>query len=183
MPKPPRIATADFDGSLFPKHTRGRARARPTVPSEHEEQCALVRWASIEAARPRRRDGPDLSPLRCLFAIPNGGHRHKGTAARMAREGVRAGVPDLCLPFVAASPDGGTYGALWIELKRQRKTGVPTGRLSEQQRWWRGVLLDAGHAHAVCYGFDEGRAALLDYLDGRLVTLDPLIDLDDTGAA
>ena len=163
--------TADL--TLFP--ARSKATPRKTVPTEHAEQVALVRWAALQAKR--------YPALATLFAIPNGGHRHKGTAVRMAAEGVRAGVPDLCLPFVAARPDGDVYGALWIELKRQRKRGVPTGRLSESQRWWRSALIDAGHAHAVCYGFDEARAALLDYLDGRLVTLDPLIDLDDTGAA
>lgn len=123
--------------------------------SEHDEQAAFVRWAALSAGR--------LPALRLLFAVPNGGHRRKSVAGRMKAEGVRAGVPDLCLPALLPGPDGVTYGALWIEMKTQ------TGTLSAAQLGWARALVSAGHAWAMCRGFDEAREAVLTYLDGRHV--------------
>ena len=71
------------------------ARARN---SEHAEQVALFKWAEFAAAR-----WPELT---LMHAIPNGGHRNKITAARLKAEGVRAGVPDICLPVAR----GGWHG-------------------------------------------------------------------------
>lgn len=50
--------------------------------------------------------------LALLHHIPNGGARSKATAGRLKAEGVKAGIPDICLPV----PKNG-YGALYIELK------------------------------------------------------------------
>ena len=78
--------------------------------SESAEQSALFAWASqVSFSYPA---------LRLLYAIPNGGARNKITAAILKREGVRAGVPDICLPVPS-----GAYHALYIELKR---TAQPT---------------------------------------------------------
>src|SRR5262245_46077094 len=72
--------------------------------SEHVEQVALFKWAARNQGR---------EPLLCLlFAIPNGGKRDKVTAARLKAEGVKAGVPDICLPVARM----GYYG-FWIEMK------------------------------------------------------------------
>ena len=64
---------------------RGQRRTRRD--GEHVEQAALFRWAEFARAR--------LPELTLLHAIPNGGHRHKATAARLKAEGVKRGVPDL----------------------------------------------------------------------------------------
>lgn len=90
------------------------------VPTEAQEQVTLFSWAAVQA----------IPELALLYHIPNGGSRHKAEAARLRAEGVRAGVPDLCLPV----PRGGFHG-LYIELKRLRG-----GRLSEQQRAWLDAL-------------------------------------------
>ena len=58
--------------------------------SEHEEQAAIFRWAEIMAKR-----APELD---LLFCIPNGGHRDIRVAARLKKEGVRAGVPTCVSP-------------------------------------------------------------------------------------
>ena len=65
---------------------------------EAEHQAALFRWASLVSLR--------LPELRLLFAVPNGGHRHRAVAARLKDEGVKAGVPDLFLPV----PRGAFHG-------------------------------------------------------------------------
>lgn len=118
--------------------------------SESQEQAALVSWW--------RMAGPTLAPNAVLAAIPNGGARDAATGARMKREGVVAGMPDLLL----ACARSGRHG-LFVELKR-RKGGV----LSQAQRDLFPLLEAQGYAVAVCRGFDEARQAVEDYLAGKL---------------
>jgi hypothetical protein len=82
----------------------------------------------------------------------------------MKRMGAKKGVPDLCLPVTRPASGDATrerYGALWIEMKAEG------GRMRRAQRWWRERLRRAGHAHTVCRGWREGRAAIESYLDGE----------------
>src|SRR5512144_229149 len=82
--------------------------------NEHSEQTTIVSWA---------RRWEHLYPeLRLLFAIPNGaalsGHtdrrsrRVRPQASKLKAEGLRPGVPDLCLPVRRQ----GSHGML-IDLK------------------------------------------------------------------
>lgn len=59
--------------------------------SEAQEQCKLIKWADKCV---QMKIHPELS---MLYAVPNGGRRDKAEAAHLKRQGVRAGVPDLCL--------------------------------------------------------------------------------------
>ena len=115
--------------------------------SEHKEQVALFRWAEFAAAR--------RPELRLLHAIPNGGHRHKAVAARMKAEGVRRGVPDICLP-VARGP----YHGLYIEMKTRR------GRTSADQERWIAALRAQGYRAEVCRDWSEAREAIEQHLNG-----------------
>jgi len=143
-----------------PTMTAAEYRARHDT-SERAEQEALAKWAAAsEGERPA---------LRLLFHVPNGGNRTARAGARMKRMGAKAGVPDLCLPVPRPAPDGAavaSYGALWIEMK------AGGGRMRERQRWWRDSLRQAGHAHAVCHGWEEARDVLLAYLDGGFAPAD-----------
>ena len=47
-----------------------------------------------------------------IFAIPNGGKRNAKEAYFMKRTGVKAGVPDLCVPVAKKG-----YHGLYIEMK------------------------------------------------------------------
>jgi hypothetical protein len=116
------------------------------VPTEDEEQAALFQWAIL-----REQYIPEL---RLLFAIPNGGYRHPATAARMARTGVRAGVPDMLLPVAREGWNG-----LFIELKR-RKGGV----VSVNQKEWIRRLAEQGYKVAVCKGWEEAKDEIEGYL-------------------
>ena len=80
--------------------------------SEHDEQAALFEWATWHTSQ-----CPELG---LLFAIPNGGHRHPVVAARLKAEGVRAGVPDICLPVARKG-----YHGLFVELKFGRNKPTP----------------------------------------------------------
>jgi VRR-NUC domain len=124
---------------------RRRAVARD---GEHADQAALMRWAVFARAR--------LPELALLYAIPNGGHRHKATAARLKAEGVKRGVPDVCLPVARSGAHG-----LYIELKTER------GRPTPEQLGWIRALRRQGYAASVCRGWEQARLTIEDYLVGR----------------
>lgn len=60
------------------------------VPTEAQEQMTLFSWAAMQSGK--------YPELNLLYHVPNGGSRHKAEAGRLRAEGVKAGVPDLCLP-------------------------------------------------------------------------------------
>lgn len=119
-----------------------------TKRAEHTIQCAFFEWAGYAKA-----EHPEL---KLLFAIPNGGHRYKAVAGKIKAEGVKRGVPDVCLPV----PRGG-YNALWIEFK------TPTGRLTEVQQGWRQRLEQCGGCYHVCRSAGEAIDRVRAYLGGE----------------
>lgn len=121
---------------------------------EHREQKSLFKWASFAA-----HEHPELE---LIFAIPNGGDRNKTVAAKLKAEGVRAGVPDICLPV----PRNGHH-ALYIEMKRPADPvrGIRKGAVRSEQRVWIGRLRDAGNHVVVAYGWDAAKDAILNYLE------------------
>lgn len=113
------------------------------VPTEAEEQIALFEWATLQSGR--------FPELALLYHVPNGGSRNKIEAARLRAQGVKSGVPDLCLPVARGANHG-----LYIELKRQRG-----GRISEERI---DGLLKQGYAAAICKGWQEAASVIIDYL-------------------
>ena len=116
-------------------------------PSESQEQCAFFDWC--------KRHSKEYRGLEKIYAIPNGGERDKANGHRMKLEGLRAGVPDMCLPVAC-----GRYHSLYIEMKV--RSG---GRISEKQQTWIAALREEGHKVAVCKGFKDARAVVMDYYD------------------
>ena len=112
---------------------------------ESQEQQALFDWAEYARAK-----HPELD---LLYNIPNGGKRDKLEAVRLKREGVKAGVPDLCLPVAR-----GGYHGLYIELKAGKNTASPL------QRQWIAALSREGYAAAVCTGWEQAAEVIGDYL-------------------
>jgi len=135
--------------------------------TEHGHQAAIFQWIVIEGK-------PNVSDLLgLLFAIPNGGDRKQSVAASLKAEGVKSGVPDLCLP-VARHRGGGDAGAqpyhgLWIELKRPGLEGRVHGGRSDKQVQWHKDLLDQGYAVVTAYGWQAACWCLKLYLDSKLV--------------
>lgn len=125
-----------------------RAVLARAVPTEHEEQCAVIAWAALLELR--------YPALKLLMAIPNGGHRHKAVAGKLRAEGVRRGVPDLFLP-VPSQYDAG----LWIELKR---VNAPPSAVSPEQHEWHVLLRDQGYRVVVCRGAASAIEAITHYL-------------------
>ena len=113
--------------------------------SEHDEQVKLFQWARMSEGR-----WPELA---LLFAIPNGGKRHIAVARKLKAEGVKAGVPDICLP-VARGP----WHALYIELKHK------DNKATEGQNWWVWALANEGNRAEVAYEFEGAKALIEEYL-------------------
>lgn len=111
--------------------------------NEHQEQVAVINWFRLQHRQ----------YASYLFAIPNGGVRNIGTAVKLKKEGVLAGVPDLFLMI----PMNGYHG-LWIEMK------VKGGRVSDSQKEFIGAATLMGYPAVVCYGFDEAKNAINNYL-------------------
>lgn len=119
---------------------------KANIATEAQEQTALFDWARWASGK-----HPELN---LLFHIPNGGSRNEIEAHNLRLQGVRPGVPDICLP-VPRLP----YHGLFIELKRRQG-----GRTSEEQRAWIYCLNKNGYRAVVCKGWDETRAEIERYL-------------------
>jgi len=121
----------------------------PYLPTEHEEQAALFEWAEIVRFR--------YPELWGLAAVPNGGARHKKTGRELKAEGVKAGFPDVILP---AARQG--YHGLFIEMKRRKHSTI-----GPEQKLWKDYLERQGYRHEFCYGWEEARDVILEYLEGK----------------
>lgn len=119
---------------------------RPNCPTEEQEQRMVMQWAAMaEGKHPE---------LRMLHHIPNGGARSARTGAMLKAQGVKKGVPDLCLPVPC-----GVYHGLYIELKR-----VIGGHVSAEQAEMLNALAAYGYKARICRGAEEAINTIRDYL-------------------
>jgi hypothetical protein len=93
-------------------------------------------------------------PNLVFFAVPNGSKRDPITAARLKREGVMPGIPDL---FIAAPGANGRLG-LFIEMKTEK------GRPTKAQKTMLNALRSAGYEALVAYGYEHAKKILHSYL-------------------
>ncbi|MGA9851859.1 MAG: hypothetical protein WBR15_02890 [Gammaproteobacteria bacterium] len=129
---------------------------------EDAEQKALMGWARITPLR-----GSDVIAHATLsdylIAYPNGGKRLYTEAARMAGLGVKKGVVDLFLPLARHG-----FHGLWIEMKKPihafPSRSAARDAVTDEQESWICKMEKAGHAAAPCYGWDEARTLLEEYL-------------------
>ena len=89
-----------------------------------------------------------------MFHIPNGGSRNKIEAHNLKKQGVKAGVPDICLPVPR-----GKYHGLYIELKYGKNK--PTAA----QLCWLNNLNMQGYAVAICWGWEKAKDVIIAYLN------------------
>ncbi len=127
---------------------QGDTNSKAPQPTESEDQQRLFTWAAFCAGK--------YPELELLHHIPNGGKRSKGEAGRFRAEGVKAGVPDLCLPVARSG-----FHGLYIEMKKQG------GKVSQEQARWLNSLDKQGYLTAVCYGWEAAAGVIKDYLDGK----------------
>jgi len=122
--------------------------------TEAEHQILVMCWAKKISLAGR-------AELDLLFHIPNGGSRSKREGAMFKAMGVKAGVPDLCLPVPR-----GEFNNLWIEMK------VEDGSTSEAQEQWHRSLESHGGYVVVAYGWKNAIAAICGYLGGAWPEID-----------
>jgi len=118
---------------------------------EHQEQAALIHWVHLNlAVEPR---------LKTLYAIPNGGWRAPSTRMKLMAEGVKEGVPDLCLPLSSRQTIcGPEWGSLYIEMKAKNRYQ------SIAQRQFVMDCADHGPVFVVCHSWIEAAHVLVQYL-------------------
>ena len=97
---------------------------------EHQVQKAIAQYLDMRKV--------------CWFAVPNGGQRNKIVAAKLKAEGVKSGVPDICI--VAG---GGM--AYFLEVKKPKTADSGKGLLSKPQKEFIAKIEEAGGEVAVVY--------------------------------
>lgn len=116
--------------------------------SEADEQAAVVEY--LEYTR---------LPF---YHIPNERKCSPQAGARLKKQGVKPGVPDLCIPVAR-----GGYHALYIEMKTKG------GRVTENQKEWLNKLREHGNFAVVCYGADSAIELISKYLSEQVRIVTP----------
>ena len=115
--------------------------------TEHTEQVAVIQWFRLQ------------HPKLIMFSIPNGAHLAGDARLRAIKmnnlkaSGLVPGVSDLFL----MCPKSGWHG-LFIEMK------IKGGKVSDSQKEFMGLATLMGYQAVVCYGFDEAKDAITEYL-------------------
>ena len=117
------------------------------VRNEHDLQVSIIDRIKLYE--------PQYPELTLLHAIPNGGQRHKAIAVKLKAEGVKAGVPDLCLPVAR----NGFHG-FYRELKTK------TGTMRASQKMWLRALEKNGYSVGVCRDVDQAVIEIVSYVRG-----------------
>lgn len=120
------------------------------TPSESDEQINLFTWAQYSIGA-----HPELD---LMYHIPNGGKRDLSTAKKLKAEGVKSGVPDVCLPIAR-----GGFHSLYIEMKAGRN------KATESQSKWIEALNANGNLAVVCYGWVDASNVIRKYLNGGII--------------
>lgn len=127
------------------------------VPSEREEQTALVAWLLKEY------------PQLVFFSVPNEGKRTDFMKFHMKQTGLLSGVPDLILLFDEP---------LFVEMKRTKG-----GSLSDNQKQVIAWIRAAGYSVVVCRGFAEAKqeiqAFALQHSNGPVLRAAPCPELNE----
>lgn len=140
------------------------AMLRPAqlAESNKEDGHQMALFAEI-AIRIKEKRLPAF--MRFAYAVPNGGLRGdtRETAlrrgAKLKATGVKAGVPDICVPIPQLS-----YHGLYIELKRPKTDSNRQGRESKEQEEYKEFLISAGYKVEVCVGWEAAIEAIDNYL-------------------
>ena len=112
------------------------------TPTEAQETEWLFQWAALSCGK-----HPEL---KLMYHIPNEGKRSPTAAAKLKAQGLKTGVPDICLPVAR-----GGFHALYIEMKR-----TSGGKVSADQKRWIEKLTEAGNGY-------EGTKGSSDYNYGE----------------
>lgn len=93
-------------------------------------------------------------PTKLIYSIPNGANKSIAARMKFKREGLLAGVPDLCIPEPTSKHHG-----LYIEMKDGYN------KPSNEQKALMAALIFRGYACVVCYSLDEFMTIIKDYFN------------------
>ena len=117
----------------------------PIPPKEDEEQREFAQWCDAKGL---------------LWAhIPNERKASVAVLGELTRQGLKKGFPDNFI----AEPNK-KYHGLFIELKRAKKR---LSKISAEQKAWIKDLSEKGYKAVVCYGAEEAKRVVLEYLGGK----------------
>lgn len=108
---------------------------------EGQLQSECVKWFRLQY------------PKLIIFAIANGGSRNVIEATNLKRQGVLAGIPDLCIPIASNG-----YNTLYIEMKYGK------GKTTATQEEMIDKLSGLGNKCEVVWDFDEFKQVIRNYL-------------------
>lgn len=92
-----------------------------------------------------------------MYHIPNEGKRSAAYGARLKAEGLRPGVPDICLPVAR-----GKHHGMYVEMK------VDKNKVTPEQDMYMVGLAKQGYYVAVCYGWQQASQMITKYLEGKM---------------
>ena len=115
------------------------------TPREDEEQKEFAAWL-------------DETGL-LWYHTPNERRASVTELVNLTAQGMKKGVPDNFI----AEPRG-KYHGLYIELKRSKKS---LSRKSPEQRAWIESLNEKGYKAVFCYGAEEAKRVVLEYIKGE----------------
>ena len=131
---------------------RSRMTRKFLIPTENQEQRALVKWLSLH---------PVLKDY--FYKNNNEGKRTEAQTWNLKLMGLRPGVSDLLIPYPSRT---GLYAGLWLEVKRNMNY-PPSARKSEtwvRQQEWIDRMKTVGYDGYFCYGFEDGIKIIERYL-------------------
>lgn len=122
--------------------------------SEHEIQSAYMDWVARQIPQDERYD--------YIFAVPNAGKRSWATGKKFVREGLRAGVLDVCIDYPVSNLDRRWIPGARIEFKAGRN------KTTTEQDLWICKYIKAGYCVAVSYSWEAAAAWTRLYFAGEL---------------
>jgi len=128
---------------------------------EHNEQKMVIVWCELNKK---------LYPcLDRIYAIANGGDRHLLVAMKLKKEGVKAGMLDLCLPWPLEfdqMDDIPLYFkcGLYVEMKALPKQ---PSKVSPKQKEWIKYLLAVGYEVHIAWSADEAIRIIKNYVNSE----------------
>lgn len=119
---------------------------------ESEIQSEIIKWVqSLE---------PYYPELALMNASLNGIQTTAKIKAMMNAQGMKKGYPDLFLP-VSRIINGQLSHGLFIEIK------TIDGRPKKEQLWWNEQLNKQGYMAVFCYGLDDVKKIICNYMQIR----------------
>jgi len=126
------------------------------IEDTHQEM--LFTWAKLV----RIPNMTGVTAFDLMMHTPNGGKRGVREAARLKKQGVKAGFPDVGLFYA-----NGVFYGLFIEMKRPIIACKPKPKTTPEQMAWLNKLNENGYHAVVCYGFEQAKETIGNYLNGK----------------